>query len=83
MSSRCVQKASKLIVRMWRLDKSSVTPLLVPGSLWKGQDISMRLPYGRSDLRLEEKLTQYSIFVFEGFGSSLSEFTKQVRNFEA
>ena len=34
------------------------------------------------DLRSEEKLIQY-IFVFEGFGSSLSEFTKQVRNFEA
>ena len=59
---------------------------LVPGSVWSGQDISVMLPYGRSeklDLRSEEKLTQYSIFVFEGFGSSLSEFTKQVRNFEA
>ena len=63
-----------------------MTPLLVPGSLWKGQDISMRLPYGRSEklnLQMEEKLTQYSIFVFEGFGSSLSEFKKQVTSFEA
>ena len=81
-----------MIVKICRLDKSSVTSLLsyidwlVPGSVWSGQDISVMLPYGRSeklDLRSEEKLTQYSIFVFEGFGSSLSEFTKQVRNFEA
>ena len=80
-----------MIVKICRLDKSSVTSLLsyidwlVPGSVWSGQDISVMLPYGRSekfDLGSEEKLIQY-IFVFEGFGSSLSEFTKQVRNFEA
>ena len=67
------------------LSDSFAVQYWLAGSLWSG--FLNKVADGRLsemlDLQSEEKLTQYSIFVFEGFGWSLSEFKKQVTSFEA